>query len=284
MSRNLLLGLAAGLAVSALSVSAAQAALFEDNFNDADALTGGTYAWTGQTVPVGASIVEAAGKLTITAGGTTPNRQYMGTRSIDISSLFAPTPSPITVKFTGITYNVLTPTTMNFDFWLGSAVPTESSAPDMVGFQVRFNAGNPVDGSIRIASKINGPTSGEAYTTGSVTSNYAAFADLTGLSDVELIITATGATVNVTTANGVQTLVKPFNGLRADLVTVNAVNNPWTVADWDNDPTAYMGFRMQGMAGDSISIDSMSITVPEPASLGLLGVAGLGMLRRRRMA
>ena len=49
-------------------------------------------------------------------------------------------------------------------------------------------------------------------------------------------------------------------------------------ATWQSDNT---NVATSGLYGDFVTL---SVVIPEPASMGLLGVAGLGLLARRRRA
>src|SRR5690606_31635510 len=64
-----------------------------------------------------------------------------------------------------------------------------------------------------------------------------------------------------------------------------ATTTPVTLIDTDPLGGDYFGYRIRQVNGDDYSIgvnlDNFSI-VPEPASLSLLGLGGLAMLRRRR--
>ena len=94
---------------------------------------------------------------------------------------------------------------------------------------------------------------------------------------------------------GVTPVVGSLNtlGLQFTSTGVNYLFNGAVVASDTNNAAAYGSAidldsvllnTLEGSESYAVTFDNLNVTVPEPASLGLIGVAGLGLLRRRRAA
>ncbi|MGN6505379.1 MAG: PEP-CTERM sorting domain-containing protein [Tepidisphaeraceae bacterium] len=101
-------------------------------------------------------------------------------------------------------------------------------------------------------------------------------------------VTLTRSSVNTNdfTLSASMQLLGP-DGTETPSTTVASFNNfSYTNADLaaaadSSTPALYAAFR-GGYGSGAIRLDDYTLSVPEPASLGLLGLAGLGLVKRRR--
>jgi hypothetical protein len=158
-------------------------------------------------------------------------------------------------------------------FWIDTTPSTDPGGLDENNFRINV----PGDGTVQVACAVGFP--GTTGTVATITSSgwytfKTTFEDSGGFVSNDLsVIDSLGNTIGSFT--GVTTL--PF----ADLTGTNY--GDW-VTRWDNGFGATMGPGENG-AADVLGIDNVEVgTVPEPASLSLIGLGIPLLLRRRRRA
>lgn len=247
----------ATVALSAFSLSAAvNAAVLTEGF---ESFTGGSAITTGGTI----TVVDTGPNRTVTANSTTENKIGNVSMHIRDTDTFNASPT-VTFSFPAMTSGSVTVTV-----WVGTQVPDGGEFGVRLGGQ-ETGVGTSTD-LAKVAFNWTGPA-------GSRTTQLAARHDFAWTPLVSSPALNTAYTITMTFDTDTDTYSASVNGTL--LSSGNFVNT--RKADNISSLHLIFGGSTDVRVGEFF-IDNVSV-VPEPASLGVFGIGGLALLRRRRLA